>query len=275
MQKVVVVIPTHKANPTDNELASFRQCYKILGTHPIRIVAPEGLEMSVYKNAVPETEIVFIDPIWLSSIEQYNKLKISLYFYHLFRDYEYLLTYELDAWVFRDELLYWCDKGYDYIGAPWFEGYINPTSYKIVDVGNSGFSLRKVNSALDITKRLKIMAKWRRFWYKTRLQAILRFESKVLEKIFKIHFNPYTINLFANWQLQEDYYWAKYVSSSFPEFRVAPKEEGVRFSFECNPSLLFKMNSEQLPFGCHAWEKYELEFWEEYIELKNFKKEPN
>ena len=30
-----------------------------------------------------------------------------------------MLIYQLDAYVFKDELLNWANKGYDYIGAPW------------------------------------------------------------------------------------------------------------------------------------------------------------
>lgn len=30
------------------------------------------------------------------------------------------MIYQLDAWVFNDELSSWCSLGYDYIGAPFF-----------------------------------------------------------------------------------------------------------------------------------------------------------
>lgn len=42
-------------------------------------------------------------------------------FYLRFRQWEYLLIYQLDAYVFQDELMDWCNKGYDYIGAPFLK----------------------------------------------------------------------------------------------------------------------------------------------------------
>jgi hypothetical protein len=37
------------------------------------------------------------------------------------------------------------------------------------------------------------------------------------------------------------------------------------FSFEVAPRYCFKMNRERLPFGCHAWSKYDQEFWEPFL----------
>jgi len=39
-------------------------------------------------------------------------------FYDAFKAFDYILIYQLDAFVFRDELEYFCSLGYDYIGAP-------------------------------------------------------------------------------------------------------------------------------------------------------------
>ena len=138
MEKVVVVIPIHEETSSYLDLISFKQCFKILGNHPIKIVAPKGLKLDTYKKIIPVFETVFIPPKWLSSYTYYNRLKVSMYFYRLFKNYEYILTYELDAFVFKDELLLLCDKGYDYIGAPLFEGY-EETEFKseIKLVGNS------------------------------------------------------------------------------------------------------------------------------------------
>ena len=44
---------------------------------------------------------------------------LSPEFYRRFSDTDYILVCQLDAYIFRDELLSWCKKEYDYIGAPW------------------------------------------------------------------------------------------------------------------------------------------------------------
>jgi hypothetical protein len=101
--KVVVVIPIHSENPSNYELISFTQCFRILGNHPIVVIAPYGLSLRNYKKIIPDFKTHFIDPKWQSSKLNYNKLKLSNYFYSIFREYEFLLTYELDAFVFVEE----------------------------------------------------------------------------------------------------------------------------------------------------------------------------
>ena len=79
---------------------------------------------------------------------------LSSEFYRRFSKFEYILIYQLDAFVFKDQLNYWCKKGYDYIGAPWFEGFhLTKTGVNIIGVGNGGFSLRRVKTHIDLTGR--------------------------------------------------------------------------------------------------------------------------
>ena len=77
---------------------------------------------------------------------------ISSKFYKSFKTYEFLLIYQTDAWVFRDDLLEWCNKDYDYVGAPWFTGYDDTKGIKKAfnAVGNGGFCLRKTKSMLRV-----------------------------------------------------------------------------------------------------------------------------
>jgi hypothetical protein len=59
----------------------------------------------------------------------------------------------------------------------------------------------------------------------------------------------------------EDVFWA----SRTEDFKIAPKEIAWQFSFERPVKALYRLNGEQLPFGCHAWMKYDLEFFKPYI----------
>ena len=95
---------------------------------------------------------------------------LSNFFYSAFREYDYMLLYQLDAFVFKNELLYWCNKNYDYIGAPWIAS--KQTLLKKIElqfkskrkqkraeiffkVGNGGFSLRRIQKFFDITEKYK------------------------------------------------------------------------------------------------------------------------
>jgi hypothetical protein len=258
----VVVIPIHSENPTKNELISFKQCFDVLKKYTIKIIVPIGLNLDAYKEVVSSFEIILIDPIWQSSIEKYNKLKLSWFFYSLFKEYDYLLTYELDAFVFRDEIDFWCNKKYDYMGAPWFLGYDKPVSNEMIGVGNSGFSLRKISSMRNAIHTIYLDERnysslTKKKWVKAMIKKLLfymnifRKENDTIQN--SIHFN-------------EDGFIAVIIPKYINTFTIAPINEAIQFSFEVNPSYLFELNNNNLPMGCHAWQKYDLEFWKPYIE---------
>lgn len=256
------MIPIHKKNPTDYELISLKQCYTVLSKHPILVIAPEGLDTSVYKEQQNNINIIHIPPVWQSSLYMYNKLKKSHFFYNLLKDYEYILTYELDAFVFKDDLLYWCDKGYDYIGAPWFDklGGADLNS-KILGVGNSGFSLRKTKTIHKYIS--KFVHKSKRYYSYNPFVKLWGIAEYYLGHVYKILGINYTVEKFCN--EPEDMLICFKLKSKFPSLQIAPLEDAWRFSFEFNPQLLYQLNHQELPFGCHAWWKYDLEFWKPFI----------
>jgi len=263
----VVIIIGYRATLTENEKLSLRQCYNVLQNWDIRIISPQGMDVSEYKNVNPGIQFEFIEPKWTSSYLMNSQFKTNRWLYNRYRDYEYILFYELDAWVFRDDLEYWCRKKWDYIGAPWFRGYEAGDSNQITGVGNGGFSLRNNKSSLRITKRIQFLKTLRRGWFKYYLQPILPFEKlvSIFKKPLHIQRPSALTSLLLDQYILEDIYWTEKIAKVFDDFRVASIEDAVKFGFELNPSLLYKMNQHQLPFGCHHWEKYEPEFWKQFI----------
>lgn len=262
MKKVCIVIPIHSATPVPYELLSVQQCFRILGHYPIKLVAPAGLDLSAYRQVAPTFDTIYIDPKWQQSVASYNKLKLSRFFYGLFADYEYLLTYEPDAFVFKDELAAWCAKGYDYIGAPWFEGFnlAHPDS-RLIGVGNSGFSLRKIAA---VNKVLKGIYYKRPFEYTSGLRnRLLAYGKMPYRWLRNQSAENYTIQ--STCYLSEDRFFGEVAPVYNSNFMVAPIEEAVKFSFEVQPEVLFKLNNNQLPMGCHAWWRYSLDFWKPFI----------
>lgn len=268
-KSVIILIIVHKERMSDSEKASLSQCYKILGKHPIKLICPVNLDVSVYYEVNPHAEIEFIDSKWQENYYMFNELKKSRFLYQKFREYDYVLFYELDAWVFKDELNYWCNRGYDYIGAPWFEAYDPITKKLTLNVGNGGFSLRNLKKSLSLIKKIDTILWIRKCWYYLRIQSIIKFERlRIIELIFKMKFNEDFHKLIKGYGIHEDIYWAKTVASLFSEFKVAPVQEAFKFSIEGNPSEAFELNGNHLPFGCHAWEKYEPEFWKRFIDIR-------
>ena len=58
-----------------------------------------------------------------------------------------------------------------------------------------------------------------------------------------------------------DHFWSDAAINYLPEFKIASVETGLRFAFEVAPRLCFRLNNNQLPFGCHAWARYDRAFW--------------
>ncbi|MCH5599704.1 DUF5672 family protein [Niabella ginsengisoli] len=170
----IIVIPIYKPLINANEQESLKQCFKVLGKHPIVFIKPETLDISSYLPFIGDNKfkIESFDSGFFADIRGYNRLMLSQEFYGRFLNYKYMLIYQLDAFVFRDDLLYWCEQGYDYIGAPWVNPYkfkkqvkayfhhrwnvkqkntISPTWLQFHNrVGNGGFSLRNVKKFFEI-----------------------------------------------------------------------------------------------------------------------------
>ena len=70
--------------------------------------------------------------------------------------------------------------------------------------------------------------------------------------------------------LQEDIYWMKFVAPKIPWFKTPTPEEALDFAMEYNPRKCFFLNNDKIPFGIHAWYKYDLEFWRPYIEREGY-----
>lgn len=155
MSKCIVVIPVYKRNLSPSEEASFRQCLKVLKNHNITIFTYEELDISSYYEIAEKMSknftVEYFDEKYFKSVAGYNKLCFMHEFYERFQQYEFMLIYQLDAWVFRDELKYWCEKKYDFIGAPIFWAY-NSKSFttKVAGIGNGGFSLRKISDRKSV-----------------------------------------------------------------------------------------------------------------------------
>lgn len=257
-KKCIVVIPIHSPNPTDLELISFKQCFNIIKNTPVVVLCPHGLDLQKYKSVVADFLIVTIPSKKMDSLLSYNKLKLSLFFYDLFSEYEYLLTYELDAFIFSDDIEYWCNAGLDYIGAPWLLNINGEIVFN--GVGNSGFSLRRVSSMKRFVK------KYIRYPDTKPSNLFWRLYTKLLICVYKIF--PCSENItIQKWCTEnEDVVISKYAKVVLSDFRVASYSDAMKFSFECYPDLLFSKNNKSLPTGCHAWWKYDLAFWKPFIE---------
>src|SRR4051812_45639342 len=114
-----IIVPFHKDTITVYEAIALEQCFKLLSAHPIIAVKPKHLILPDTVTAYPFTDTISFEDDFFKNVAGYNKLVVSPVFYKAFLGYEFILIYQLDAFVFEDKLSWWCTQGFDYIGAPW------------------------------------------------------------------------------------------------------------------------------------------------------------
>jgi hypothetical protein len=157
---------------------------------------------------------------------------ISPAFYEPFaKDYEYLLIYQLDAFLLSNRVIEFCDLGYDYYGAPWIKGFsqlrflFNRWPIRLgtrrFHVGNGGLSLRKISSTLDLLKRK---------------------EGHVSKSFY-----------------MEDAFFG-YWGAIEPHFHACPPLVAASFSLEMEPDYWIKKTG-GLPMGLHGFEIWHKDFY--------------
>lgn len=285
--KPVVVIPVYKNLVAwdENEIHSFRRCISVLKEHPIYLIGPtklnwKALAEQIYEQYDIKPFVAEFDNVYFANIEGYNKLLKSSFFYSYFKSFSHLLIYQLDAFVFKDELIKWCKKGYDYIGAPWLEGFTNNKSTTFLGVGNGGFSLHNINSALKVLPKIEFIHRILELGENGKSSFFIKkfvrvFKYSIIKRILGVQNLSKFERLNSKDTINEDYFWGVLIPSVFNNFKVANIEDAFKFSFEVNPKMLYKMNNNTLPFGCHAWMKYEPEFWHPFIINPPFDESPS
>ncbi len=256
--RVVIVVPLYSDRLYEHELLSLSRLMDILGNFPITIVKPESLPEKRFRELYPTLKFESFPDNFFNGIKAYNTLMISEAFYERFLDYDYMLIHQLDAYIFRNELLQWCDYGYDYIGAPWvrravyeypliksymkFERWVNskldkPDRQDLYNrVGNGGLSLRRVRSHYEATIKCR--------------------------KAIEIYTQAKQYHLY-----NEDVFWSVEVNRWLDQpFRYPDYIKALGFSFDKHPKYCYKLTGQKLPFGCHAWNRsHVIKFWEQHI----------
>lgn len=269
-QSVVILTITHKPQLSRYEEISIAQCTSVLEDYQKVFVCPKGMDITYYQTQFPSWSYHFVNSYWLSSYKKSNRLKVTPKLFNAFRSFRFILFYEPDAFVFKDELLEWCKKDYSYIGAPWLEGLENAKENAPYDgVGNSGLSLRKVSDHLKALRRYGIL------YYPNDYFNYIKNKSNkqlyTLKFIVRLLIGNTTLYPLSYFWSNEDRFWGVYVNRAFYWFKVPSVEIARQFSMEAQPARMYEENNHELPFGCHAWWRYDLEFWKPFIEQYGYK----
>ena len=229
---VVICIPIYKPELSIFEQAALRQLNKVLANYQRVFFAPESLAFD-FGELGEGIKIERFPDCFFRGMINYSALLLNVDFYRRFQQYEYMLIYQTDAFVFSDRLADFCAMGYDYIGAP--VSRINPLwNFITARVGNGGLSLRKVSSAI-----------------------------RMLEKC-KEELDGPLAGMFWQW---EDIFWGYCGRHKHLNFKVPSVRLATEFALQDDVAHGFKrMQKGWRPFGCHGWWQMDYYLWRPIIE---------
>lgn len=242
-RNVAVAIPLYKQSLNKYEFISLKQCFCILKDHPIILIVPEDLELTYYDSQFYGFKVERFPKSYFKNIDSYNRLMLSSEFYRRFSGFDKILIYQADAFVFSDRLDFFCSLDYDYIGAPWLDGeIINPRRVwsegfnrrlpRRCYVGNGGLSLRTIEKTIFLLEKYD--------------------------------------GLSSRWVYNEDAFFSILGAFEPEQFHLATVEAALEFSFEISPRRCYELNNNRLPFGCHAWWKYDIDFFRPFLEINGY-----
>jgi hypothetical protein len=258
--QVSIVIITEKKILSLYEEISLNRALEVFSGYNKYLVIPEDTNPQNFLDPNKLT-VIKLPSLHFRGVNSYSSLLLSNFFYEHFIDSEYILIYQLDCFLFKNNVIDFL--AFDYIGAPWlrtqnheanavirtllFRRPLKSISLiiswylkrKTSAVGNGGLSLRKVNKFIEITSDQRIKG------------------------------------LIASWikykRPHEDIFFSFIVPLFYKEFKIADITNATRFSFESYPQECYALNNYELPFGCHAWAKHDIDFWREIFSTLNYK----
>jgi hypothetical protein len=227
--RIAVVVPTHTVELGPEGRQALLHLRAHLDSYDTFAVLPKGLPGTI--AGLPAKRFPARS---FRSPGSYSRLLLTDDFYAAFSDYDYILIHQLDALVFSNGLASWCERGYDYVGAPWTRRTPAGEPF-FTDVGNGGLSIRRVESCR------RVLASGKR---------------SALRRAYDRLKNPWPF---------EDKFWSLAAPRIDPSFRIPEPEVAVAFGIETEPRFCFETNGRRLPFGCHRWMAHDPEFWQPYL----------
>lgn len=274
-KSLAVVIINHTPQLSEEQEKNVDSCF--LNAPPdadFYVLLPRNIDGDYYRWRYPEAKVLYLEG-WLSSHEAYNSLKTSAYFYLLFAGYEWILTFEPDAFLYVPNLNSYITQSYDYWGAPWVK--LQEQCYRWVGVGNSGFSLRRTSVFLHyfkVREYLKIIKD-----SQERRQTILTMLFRLLCCLQSSIPYRATAPRLLEKNLLEDGFWS---STAFDNYyrdtlsaglrnlfgiwflgwnlRKPKPQDAAGFSVEQHPRFALTSSGKQVPTGSHALKTWEPDF---------------
>ncbi len=257
--KFCAVVPVYRTGLSEDEQLSLRHLDHYLpGAHKY-LLMPDSLDFRR-----PDYRCARFPQACFRDVAAYNHLTLSKDLYARFHDYEFVLIHQLDAIIFSSGIEPFLEMGVDYLGAPWVE-HDTAGGPRLVGVGNGGLSLRRVSAFRRLlASRVRTMTPREYYRFRgysgrpagRRLLGACRSVTRLL---------PFRNSLrheLSGGIDNEDWFIAAEAARYSPGFVLASIPQALEFAFEEDPGFCLEQAGGRLPFGAHAWARYDRAFWE-------------
>lgn len=266
LNDVVIVIPYYKDTINNYEKISWQSLLKYYPDIPKVVVMPRGVNSPVSHESILKTE--YLDPSYFRSVSTTNKYYLNKQFYKRFITYKYILLFELDCLIVKDELNYWLSQNFSYIGAPTVKKSLldrkNRKPNKLKYFCNGGFSLRKVHDFINVLDSQSINLLNNYTWRELlKVWKIIKF-TRLLYKSYK---SKKLAQYFArNYYQHEDVFWSYFAKLFSKDFKNADSKNLTylaQFAIDTGPQFVRSKINYGHPFAYHKLYAYDHALWDE------------
>lgn len=234
-----IIIPIYKNDNLEySEIESIHNTLTLMYKYDIFFICPNKINIQYYINEFinkynrNNIHFKYFDDFYFENIYNYSLLCVSDFFYEYFLNYDYMLICQPDAWIFYDNLEYFCNKGYDYLGAFVLFSDKKITEYdleKSDQIMNGGFSLRNIKNFYNvISKNKEIILKEYFIW------------NKIYGGVVEDGFICTVLYKYLN----------------IPLYKKLDLQTIFEFSGETRCEEIYPNLCNKLPFGCHQVKHY-------------------
>lgn len=114
---VTVLIPIQDPNLNPTQERMLHHCLETLAAYPIIFITYEDADLSIILEHDEDIDVIFFPKEYFTSRQSLSRLFLMEDFYDQFTWANFVLIHELNTWVIKDELYYWCKQGYDFLKA--------------------------------------------------------------------------------------------------------------------------------------------------------------
>jgi len=169
MGKFCLVTPTHNAQITEVEIFMLKNSLNLHKNVDHYFCIPDNIPSGFLTRNFPKSNVLKLSSNNFESLQSYNRLLLNSSFYEMFKVFSYVAILQLDS-VLLKNIEPVIDMNFDYVGAPWRKNIrvsiynkkmhgnnkrLIWLPYRNVQVGNGGLSIRKIESMIQITEKIR------------------------------------------------------------------------------------------------------------------------